>query len=207
MEFSKQVDNINNFIISKLAEGYTINCFKNSEIKDQYYASNKDNSYDIVFDSKDVYKRFRIIANILEAQGLARDLSVSGGFSFLVNDKTVEVLNKLADKINDPTLPDIAIENFTKAVIYQSFLDEAIHYTEDKFEEDKDNNGIPDCYEDLDGNGVKDVVQKEQESIEEQNKELDELINEKIQDSLMEKTIETLQETQQIEFGGIERVI
>ena len=29
MEFSKQVDNINNFIISKLAEGYTINCFKN----------------------------------------------------------------------------------------------------------------------------------------------------------------------------------
>ena len=152
-------------IIANIKAKKQIRIFLNQDVKEKYekkleiekkYSSPEitDGQYDtsdLILNDYQLYKRLIIIANILKAKGLANELNVKGGFIFSTDDKVQEILERLADKIDDPNISDSALETETKLLIFATDIDER-----NNLNKDLDNDGVDDRLEDINNNGIND---------------------------------------------------
>ena len=128
---------------------------KEAELKAKYKASDigENDTYDLIMNDYRMYKKLLILANVLRDKGLLGELSVKGGIVFSANEKVQEVLQKLADSIEDPNKEIAAFEK--EAIILVTDIDERATKNMDL-----DNNGLEDRLEDINNNGVKDTEEK-----------------------------------------------
>lgn len=102
----------------------------------------ENDTYDLMITNRLLYKKFRILANILKDKGLLGDLVIRGGMVLPASDKVQEILEKLADKMDDPNISDAAFEK--EAIILATDIDDRAERSYD----DLNRNGIDDDLED-----------------------------------------------------------
>ena len=160
-------------ILDKIKNKKAIRVFTNSDIRDNFDKNqavkkqygklsntekvfeNMNDTADLIIHDPVLYRKLMLVAKVLESKGLVKELSVKGGFLFSTNDKVNEVLQRVAEIIDNPNLSDKDLESQTKSFIFESDLDNRT-----SLNTDIDNNGLDDYLEDRDNNGVKDINEK-----------------------------------------------
>ena len=165
-------------ILDKIKNKKAIRVFTNSDIRDNFDKNqavkkqygklsntekvfkNMNDTTDLIIHDPVLYRKLMLVAKVLESKGLVKELSVKGGFLFSTNDKVNEVLQRVAEIIDNPNLSDKDLESQTKSFIFESDLDNRT-----SLNTDIDNNGLDDYLEDRDNNGVKDINEKKEKLI------------------------------------------